>query len=132
MNPIDSIGPVDTASKTARLTLQTVAAEPPSVEELTQRFQSLMQGPHHAETVPGVDGKNAVSEVLSRGEDMLQRDHQQLEKLHQDMPLLDPTQLALRTAEVMRSSAQSNFRMQAAISIASGANKSAQALLKNQ
>lgn len=132
MNPIDPIGPADTAVKTARLTLESASPEGPSVEALTQRFQAMMQGPHHAGTVQGAEGPNVVSEVLTRGEDMLQQHQHELLKLKEDAPHLTPAELSLRTTEVASKMSAGSFRMEAAMAIASSSNKSVQSLLKNQ
>lgn len=132
MNPIDPVGPADVAAKTARLTLEAAPANEPSVEALTQRFQTMMQGPHHPVHAQGTEGPNVVSEVLTRGEDMLQQNQDQVQKLQEQAPHLSAAELTLKTVEVGRTVSEGNFRMQAAMSIASGTNKSMQSLLKNQ
>lgn len=132
MNPIDPVGPADAAAKTVKLTLEAAAAPEPSVDALAQRFQSMMQGPTHTEHAPGADGPNLVSEVLTRGDEMLRRDQQELLKLRDEAPLLSAAELTLKTAEVSRQVAISNFRMSTSLSVASSSNKSVQTLLKNQ
>lgn len=133
MNPVDPTAAVDLPSKTPRLTLETVSAEPPSVEALAERFHALMQGPNkHAEHVEGTEGPNALSQVLTRGEEMFQHDHEQLMQLRADANKLNPAELLTRTMEVTQQHSLSQFRMQAATQLASGTNKSLQTLLKNQ
>jgi Bacterial type III secretion protein (HrpB2) len=134
-NPVDAIGSVDTALKTARMTLETVPAETPSMEALTQRFQDMMHAPHateHPSHAQSPDGPNAITNVLSRGEEMLSQTQAEVNQLRADAPHLSPTELAVRSIEVANNASMSSFRMQAATQIASGANKSVQTLLKNQ
>lgn len=133
MNPVDATVPVEPPSKTPRLTLEAVPAEPPSMEALTERFQTLMQGPNnHAGNVQGAEGPNAVSQVLTRGEEMFRHEHEELLRLSADAGKLSPAELLTRTMQVTHQQSLSHFRMQAATQLASGTNKSLQTLLKNQ
>jgi type III secretion inner rod protein HrpB2 len=133
MNPVDATAAVESLAKNPRLTLEPVSAEPPSVEALAERFQALMEGPNkHAEHVDGTEGPNAVSQVLTRGEEMLSQDHEAMLKLSADASKLSPAELLTRTMEVTQQASLSHFRMQAATQLASGTNKSIQTLLKNQ
>jgi type III secretion inner rod protein HrpB2 len=130
--PIDPVTMTDAASKTAGVTVKVNPAEEPSMEALTQRFQAMMQGPHHAGNVPGTEGPNMVSEVLSRGEDMMRHEHDKLEQFGKELPHMTPAESLARSAELIQSMGASQFRMHAAVSIATGTNKSVQTLLKNQ
>ena len=130
--PIDPVTLADAASKATGLTTRITPVEGPSIEALTQRFQAMMQGPHHAQGVPGTDGPNVVSDVLARGEDMLRHDQVQLEQFGKQLPHMSPTEALHRSAELLHSMGASQFRMHAATSLATGTNKSMQTLLKNQ
>ena len=130
--PIDPVTLTDAANKATGLTTQVTPVQEPSVEALTQRFQAMMQGPHHAESVPGADGPNVVSDVLTRGEDMLRHDQARLEQFGKELPHMSPAESLRRSAELLQSMGASQFRMHAATSLATGTNKSLQTLLKNQ
>jgi type III secretion system HrpB2-like protein len=130
--PIDPIMLTEAAGKATAVTTALTPAQGPSIEALTQRFQALMKGPHHAENVPGADGPNVVSDVLARGEDMLRHDQVQLEQFGKELPHMSSTEALHRSAELLHSMGASQFRMHAATSLASGTNKSMQTLLKNQ
>jgi type III secretion system HrpB2-like protein len=133
MNPIESAAPVEPALKLAQAAAQpSPAAESPSVEALTQRFETMMKDPHSAVRSPSSEGPNTLSQMVKGADEMERHARESLAELRADSPNLSTEERVARTIEVSTEISVSTFRMQSATLVASSANKSMQSLLKNQ
>jgi type III secretion system HrpB2-like protein len=125
----DAILPVGPAAEVAKKALDSRPASGPSMEELTQRFQTLMSQPAseaHADGTP-----NAVGEFLTKQEARMKNDDAQLQALQANAAGMGPEELMAATMHINRSVSVTDFKLKAANSLASAANKSLQSLLKN-
>jgi|GEM_PF-4798241 len=140
MNPVDPIAAVAAAGPVAGVTAITPATSVsgpsnggPSIEELTNRFRTMMETPnpveHTAQTGPN---ESLLTHMMSNGEEFLRHTHEKVAELRAQSPYMTPQEFVAASIEVSNSASIGAFRLQAATSLASGTNKSMQSLLKNQ
>ena len=104
----------------------------PGSEALAQRFESMMSAPGGVNAIPGEGGTNVVADILNKQEKLMQGNEAEMMNLYSNANTMSLAELTIKGIEMSRSVAISNFRLQAATSIAQGSNKSLQTLLKNQ
>ncbi|WP_143100198.1 hypothetical protein [Variovorax sp. 770b2] len=139
MSPVEPLSAVAAANVTLSATVspslvQTAPSSPnsPSVEELTSRFRTMMESPHAVNAAPPTPQDSALTYMMADGNDPMKHAEQKIVSLREQAPFMTPSELTMATIELSNSVSIDTFRMQAATSIASGANKSLQSLLKNQ
>ena len=130
MNATLPIPPVDGFLEGAASIGKTPAIQPASLDALAQRFESMMsQGAKPADEV----GKpNLVSQFLEKQDAASHQTFDEINALKETSHLMSPQELSMRTMEMANKSSINSFRMQAAVGMASGANKSLQKLLDNK
>ena len=102
------------------------------MEELTNRFRTMMESPQAVNAAPPAPQDSALTHMMANGNDVLQHSQEKVAQLRAQSPFMTQSELAMATVELSNSISIDAFRMQTATSIASGANKSMQSLLKNQ
>jgi type III secretion inner rod protein HrpB2 len=141
MTPVDPIAALAAASQAAWVSAPVTAVQPaaqvnnghnPTMEELTQRFRSMMDAPHPVDRPPEGPQEGLLTHMMANGEEFLKQTHEKVAELRAQSPYMTPTEFISATIEVSEAASIGSFRLQAATSIASGANKSMQSLLKNQ
>jgi type III secretion system HrpB2-like protein len=133
-NPIESIASIDPAMQlaTKQVMEKPAAVEGPSMEVLTQRFQDMMESPQSANRAAQSEDSNALSKIVTSADDMVRHTEHRIAEFRAEAPNMSPQELVAKSIELSNEASMSNFRLQAATSIVSGANKSMQSLLKNQ
>ena len=131
MDPVTAVAAVNTSAQAVQQP-SSAAFQGPSMEELTQRFRAMMEGPAPVERPPEGPSNSMLTHMMADGEDFLRQPHDKVAELRAITPYLTPVEMVAKTIEVSEAMSVSHFRLQAATTIASGANKSMQSLLKNQ
>jgi len=137
-SPIDAIASLAAASQMAPVSTQALQPSAqvntynPSMEELTQRFDSMMKAPHSADRPPSGPQESMLTHMMANGEEFMKQTHERVAELRAQSPYMTPNELVAASIEVSEAASIGAFRMQVATTIASGTNKSVQSLLKNQ
>ena len=130
--PISPVSTIDPALQSSRKTVdQTLPTDgsAPSMEQLTQRFQTLMAQPGNHVDAP--QGRNAVGTLLDNEQQALQQMDEKSKLLTDQMPGMSAAELLGATSAIQRAGMAAQFKMTAVTTLATSSNKSLQSLLKN-
>lgn len=132
---IDPAASIDIVSRSLGPTSPSGPSQGPDMAELTQRFKALMAQPASQDLktqAPEQPNQSLLTHMMSSGEEFMQQTHEQIAALRDMAPTMSAQEFAAASIQVSEAASIGSFRLQAATSIASGTNKSLQALFKNQ
>jgi type III secretion system HrpB2-like protein len=130
--PTVAVAPVESVLKTAQ---KGVAS--PAMEQLTSKFEALMQAPkaeqaNAARVASAASGPNAVTQLVDKQQALMQKSFHDVEAFTANAGNLSMQEVAAHSMKLSHDLAMANFHLQSTTAVAQGSNKSLQTLLKNQ
>jgi type III secretion inner rod protein HrpB2 len=105
----------------------------PAMEQLTQKFESMMQRPQPDPAALQVQqGPNAITEVVNKQEALMRKSFEDVQTFTDNAASLSMNEMLAQSMKISRDMTLANFSLQTTTAVAQGTNKSLQTLLKNQ
>jgi hypothetical protein len=106
----------------------------PASEQLTQKFEALMQKPDakYEDAAHVEKTSNALTVTLNKEEDVIRKIENDIAFMGTSSKYLTPVELDIAAMQLSHKMSTSHFQMQAIVTVGSSTKKSFDQLLKNQ
>lgn len=131
MDPIEFIVPIDPSIEGPRKLYDAPETTGgPSMEALTERFQTLMSQDSPSATMADT-APNGLTLMLDRQEELMRSNEAYSNDLRENSPYMSMAEMHASAMHLSHSVSLSNFKLTTASTLSSSTNKSLQSLLKN-